>query len=117
VISDLYSIARTAGAPSEALPTAAQQPDSVSSDFTVPHYLRFVVRDRPGILAELAAILSKYHIGIDAVLQKPGFPASALPFVMTLEACESTVMDRALAEIARLDFHVEPPLCLPVYTE
>jgi len=117
VISDLYSIARTSGAPSETLPIVPQVPDTVSGDFTVPHYLRFVVRDRPGILAEIATVLAKYHIGIDAVLQKPGFPESELSFVMTLEACDSAVLHKALAEIARLDFHVKPPLCLPIYAD
>jgi len=117
VISDLYSIARTAGAPPEALPGAAEVPDSVNGDFTVPHYLRFVVRDRPGIVAALAAILAKYGISIDALLQKPGFPHSALSFVMTLEACDGAMLNRALAEIAPLDFHVEPPLCLPIFDD
>ena len=117
VISDLYSIARTAGAPSETLPDVPEIPDSVSSGFTVPHYLRFVVRDRPGILAEIAAILAKYRIGIDAVLQKPGFPETELSFVMTLEACDSAVLQKALTEIARLDFHVKPPLCLPIFSD
>jgi homoserine dehydrogenase len=117
VISDLYAIARSAGAPPESLPGAAETPDSVSGDFTVPHYLRFVVRDRPGIVAGLAAILAKYQISIDALLQKPGFPHSALSFVMTLEPCDSAVLQRALEEIERLDFHVEPPLCLPIFID
>ena len=96
IVSDLYAIARTAGAPSEALPDVPEVPASVSGDFTVPHYLRFVVRDRPGILAEIAAVLAKYKVGIDAVLQKPGFPDTALSFVMTLEACDSAVLRKAL---------------------
>ena len=116
VISDLHSIARSAATP-ESLMGPAEVPDSVSGDFTVPHYLRFVVRDNPGIVASLAAILAKYQISIDALLQKPGFPHSALPFVMTLEACDSAVLNRALAEIAQLDFHVEPPLCLPIFLD
>ena len=117
VISDLYAIARTAGAPPEALPGAAEVPDSVSGDFTVPHYLRFVVRDRPGIVASLATILARHDISIDALLQKPGFPHSALSFVMTLEPSDGAVVNRALAEIAQLDFHVEPPLCLPIFND
>ncbi len=117
VISDLYAIARSTGAPREALPGAAETPDSVNGDFTVRHYLRFVVRDRPGIVAGLAAILAKYQISIDALLQKPGFPHSALSFVMTLEPCDSAVLQRALEEIARLDFHVETPLCLPIFLD
>ena len=117
VVSDLYAIARSAGAPPAALPKAAVVPESVTSGFTVPHYLRFVVRDRPGIVAALATILANYQISIDALLQKPGFPHDALSFVMTVESCDSAVLQRALAEIAPLDFHVEPPLCLPIFSD
>lgn len=117
VVSDLYAIARSAGAPPGALPKSAQVPGEISGDFTVPHYLRFVVKDRPGIVAALATILAKYGISIDALLQKPGFPHSALSFVMTLESCDSAELHRALAEIAELDFHVEPPLCLPIFSD
>ena len=70
--------------------------------------------DRPGIVAEVAAVFAKYGIGIDALLQKPGYPRTDLPFIMTLEACSTTVLDLALAEINRLDFHVQTPLCLPI---
>jgi hypothetical protein len=34
---------------------------------------------------------------------------------MTIEACSSSVLHRALDEIARLDFHVQAPLCLPIF--
>jgi homoserine dehydrogenase len=117
VVSDLHSIARSAGAPPVCLSPTAEVPNAVSGEFTVPHYVRFVVADRPGIIAALASVLSRHAIGIDAVLQKPGYPHSSLPFVMTLEPCNSAVLDRALEEIARLDFHVQPPLCLPILPE
>lgn len=116
VVSDLYSIARTGGRPPVGL-VSAEIPQKVTGEFTVPHYLRFVVRDRPGILAQIATVLSNYEISIDAVLQKPGFPQSSLSFVMTLEPCDSAVLSRALEEIRRLDFHVEAPLCLPVFLD
>src|SRR5690606_39186666 len=79
-----------------------------------PFYLRLVVRDRPGIIASLATIFSSHGINIDAVLQEPASTKDALPFVVTLEKCSSASMDAALADIGRLDFHVQPPLCLPV---
>jgi homoserine dehydrogenase len=117
VVSDLHSIARAGGAAPSAPRRPVQVPDSVSGEFTVPRYLRLVVRDRPGIVAEVAAVLSRHGIGIDALLQKPGYPHTALPFIITLESCSSAVVERALAEITRLDFHVEPPLCLPIYLD
>jgi len=114
VVSDLYSILRGGSAPSGDHAVTVETPSRVSDEFTVPHYLRFVVNDRPGIIAAVASVLSRHGIGIDAVLQRPGYPHSALPFIMTLEPCSSVVLDRALEKINRMDFHVEPPLCMPI---
>ena len=47
-------------------------------------------------------------------LQRPGYPHSALPFIITLETARSAMLGCALQEINRLDFHVEPVLCLPI---
>jgi len=117
VVSDLYAIARQSNAAPVDTGELAEDPQSVSGDFVVPHYVRFVVRDRPGIVAEVAAVFAKFGISIDALLQKPGYPHSALPFIMTLESCSSSLLDRALEEIGRLNFHVERPLCLPILTQ
>src|ERR1700688_227893 len=114
VVSDLYSIARSGTAFSgNALP-AVEVPKHVSGEFTASYYLRFVVKDRPGIIAAVATVLARYGIGIDAVLQRPGYPHSALPFIIPLETCTSAMLGRALQEINRLDFHVEPVLCMPI---
>jgi homoserine dehydrogenase len=114
VVSDLYSIARGGAAPSRSSLPAVEVPKEVSGEFTAPYYLRFVVKDRPGILAAIATVLTRYGISIDAVLQRPGYPHSALPFIITLETCASAMLGRALQEINRLDFHVEPVLCMPI---
>jgi homoserine dehydrogenase len=114
VVSDLYSIARGAGAPQVDLSAAMEVPERVSGEFTVPYYLRFVVKDRPGIIAAVGTVLSRFGISIDAVLQRPGYAHTALPFVMTLETCSSVVLNQALEEVAGLDFHVQAPLCLPI---
>lgn len=114
VVSDLYAIARQSNAAPADTGELAEEPDSVSGDFVVPHYVRFVVRDRPGIVAEVATVFAKFGISIDALLQRPGYPHSALPFIMTLESCSSSLLDGALKEIGSLDFHVERPLCLPI---
>lgn len=79
-----------------------------------PYYLRFVVRDRPGILASIAAALARQDINLDAVLQEPGYPKDALPFVITVESCEEAPLRTAFEEIGRADFHAEPPLALPM---
>ncbi len=114
VVSDLFSIARSTRTTRAEVPTPLDLPEKVSGDFTVPHYLRFIVKDRPGIVAALASILARHGINIDSVLQKPGYAHSRLPFVMTVEPCSAAVMGAALDEIRGLDFHVQPPICLPI---
>ncbi|MBI4263547.1 MAG: homoserine dehydrogenase [Acidobacteria bacterium] len=79
-----------------------------------PYYLRFVVRDRPGILAAIAAALADQGINLDAVLQEPGYPKEALPFVITVEACAEAPLRAAMHAIGSADFHAEPPLALPI---
>ena len=87
----------------------------VSGDFVAPHYVRFIVNDKPGILAQVTTAYAKYGINIDGVLQLPKFRKDRLPFVTTLEECSESVLDRALAEVAQSDYHVQPPLSLPIF--
>jgi homoserine dehydrogenase len=116
VVSDILAIARSqqaaitmtdAGQPAEKTPV-------VTADFTTKHYLRFLVKDRPGIIASLATILSHCGINIDSVLQKPGCPKSHLPFLITLEECKASLVEQALQQINALDFLVQPCLHLPI---
>jgi homoserine dehydrogenase len=79
-----------------------------------PYYLRFVVHDRPGILAFLAGALADHGVNVDALLQEPGYPKDRLPFVITVEPCEEAALHAALTQIATADWHAEPPLALPM---
>ncbi|MCU0256522.1 MAG: homoserine dehydrogenase [Vicinamibacterales bacterium] len=111
VVSDVIAIARGSCAPAPAPPAPAAE---VTDRFPSPYYVRFVVRDRPGIVAAVAAELAAEQIGIDAVLQEPACDRSALPFVVTLDECDPAALDRAMTRIGRMDFHRLPPLAMPV---
>lgn len=76
-------------------------------------YLRFRVRDQPGIIAALATVLAEAQISIDAVLQLPGEDKDDLPFVITLEPTPAGQVAAAVAAMSRLDFLVDAPLALP----
>ena len=113
VVSDIIAIAGHEGGmngfahPQEITPT-------VTANFTTQHYLRFKVMDRPGIIAALATIFSDCAINIDSLLQEPGYLKSSLPFVITLEQCEASLIEKALQRISQLDFLVQPPVHLPI---
>lgn len=111
VVSDLLAIAgREPNASASVPPPAA----AVDPEFVTAHYLRFVVRDKPGILAAIARITAAHAINIDAVLQRPAPSKDALPFVVTVEPCPPATLAAALEEIERLDFHVRTPVDLPL---
>ena len=109
VVSDLLSLTQRTHDRSEEWPAG-----SLTAPPPRPYYLRFVVFDRPGILASIAAALAGQGINLDAVLQQTGYPKDALPFVITVEACQERALTAALTDIARFDFHAEPPLSLPM---
>jgi homoserine dehydrogenase len=114
VVSDVLSVAgHGPGAPISTAPTTFHK---VTGDFVSPHYVRFTVNDKPGILAQITAAYSRYGINIEGVLQLPKFRKDRLPFVTTLEECPESVLDRALAEVAKSDYHVQPPLSLPIFS-
>jgi homoserine dehydrogenase len=114
VVSDILAIARAKQAGNVHAARPADKSPTVTADFTTKHYLRFMVKDRPGIIASLATILAKSGINIDAVLQKSGYPKSHLPFLITLEGCKASLVQKALEQINALDFMVRPCLHLPI---
>ena len=64
----------------------------------------------------MASILAAKKIGLDAVLQLPNEDKAALPFVITVEPTSEQSVQEAVAEMAKLDFMVEPVLALPMET-
>jgi homoserine dehydrogenase len=120
VVGDLMRLARElrAGAAGQTSPFAhatlgEHRPRSIRERVR-PYYLRFRVRDQPGIIAGLAAVLADAHISIDAVLQLPGEDRADLPFVVTLEPTADGLVRDAVAAMARLEFLVDQPLALPL---
>ena len=77
VVSDVMFVAEGWPVARETLRATSPQP-TISSDFETPWYLRFFVRDQPGIVARLAQILADHHLNIDSLLQKPGFDKSVV---------------------------------------
>ena len=107
VVSDLLALAH--GSRRVEIPST---PATVSGEFEVPHYIRFLVKDRPGIVAAITGALAEQQINIRAIVQKPGYTADALPFVVTVEPCKSSALKKALERIRVLDCMILEPLDL-----
>src|SRR5689334_14070846 len=120
VVSDLMRVAREirSGSPERVSPFAHARlgeycPISIALHRSA-YYLRFRVRDQPGIIAALASALAAEKISIEAVLQLPEANANDLPFVITVEPASEQSIRAALARMERLSFLLDPPLAMPM---
>ena len=120
VVSDLMRVAReiVSGSPRRVSPFAhsrLKKHAPIPIDRQVrPHYLRFRVKDQPGIIASLGSILASAGISLDAVLQEPSHEKDDLPFVITLEPTKQSAISHAVDHMKGLDFLVEEPLAMPL---
>jgi homoserine dehydrogenase len=120
VVSDLMRVAREIryGSPERVSPFAHARlgeynPIPITLNRSA-YYLRFRVKDRPGIIAQLAAALAAEKISIEAVLQLPEANANALPFVITVEPATEQALRNAMERMAEMEFLIEPPLAMPI---
>jgi homoserine dehydrogenase len=109
VVSDLLVVSQ--GCSGVKVPAVAK---TVDGDTVAPHYLRFIVDDKPGIVAAIAGALAEVGANIDSLLQRPGYPKDRLAFVVTTEPSATSVIERAVESLAKLDCMLERPLCLQI---
>jgi homoserine dehydrogenase len=109
VVSDVLAVAQ--GCKAVQLPVRKR---SVTGEFLAPHYLRFIVDDKPGIVSAISGALAKVGANIDSILQRRGYPKHRLPFVVTTEPCLTSTIDRALRSIGKMDCMLEKPLSLQI---
>ena len=111
VMGDVMAIAREAGSdsglrnPPLGYPLAEIEDHGIKSmaEIASCYYLRFFVKDKPGVLGAITGILGLHEISIESMIQPHRHAAEAVPIVlMTHEATESNVR-AALAEIDRED--------------
>ena len=107
VLSDLLAVAQ--GSRAVHLPAIAK---SVTGDSVAPHYLRFIVNDKPGIVSAISGALAGVGANIDSLLQRKGYPKQRLAFVVTTEPCLNSVIARAVDSTAALDCMMARPLAL-----
>ena len=116
VVADLIDLARGRttpvwGAAAGALSDAPSVPISAHAGC---YYLRLMVVDRPGVIADVTAVLRDLGVSLESMLQRGRSPAEAVPVVLVTHETREDAMRAAVARIAALDAVLEPPTVLRI---
>jgi homoserine dehydrogenase len=111
VVSDLIDIARGRSQPTFSVPAGELKrlPVSPMARHRGAYYVRLMVVDKPGVIADVAATLRDEEVSMETMIQRARAPGEAVPVVMTTHESEEAAMRRALDRIGRLGSVVEPP--------
>jgi homoserine dehydrogenase len=116
VVADLIDIARGRTAPvwGAASATLATAPGLPMERHRGAYYLRLMVLDQPGVIADVTGALRDAKISLESMLQRGRAPGEAVPVVLVTHECEEAEMQSALARIAALPSVVEPPAVIRI---
>jgi homoserine dehydrogenase len=117
VAADLIDIARDeVGAPfSIPVASLAALPPAEPGDRTERTYLRFTVKDRPGVLAELTAAMRDGAVSIESLIQQgPGAGGGEVMVAMVTHEGQEKCVSKALAFLEGSESLTGEPLVLPI---
>ena len=104
VVADLVELAR--GTLPVPAPAHADLPSLGLAGVVCPHYLKIPAIDQPGVFAEVADVLSRHRISIEAVIQRPQAIRSGeepwVPIIILTDEVAETEVEAAVAELGNL---------------
>lgn len=111
VAADLVDIAAERRVFPFGIPTAALRhlPGVPIERHQSAYYIRLMVVDRPGVIADVAAALRDEEVSLESMIQRGRAPGEAVPVVLTTHVNIEAAMRRALTRIEKLDSVLEPP--------
>ena len=114
VVADLIDLAR-----GRLTPVWGQ--DTPADDAVVPigqhlgaYYLRLMVIDKPGVIADVAAILRDHGVSLESLLQHGRSPDESVPVVLVTHEVREHAMRAAADAIAALPAVLEPPALIRI---
>ena len=118
VVADICDIARGLRLPAFGVPVGelADIPTQPMERHSGAYYLRFTVKDAPGVLAAIATELAGEGISLASMIQhdRADSPSGPVSIVLTTHETDEAAMSRALAKIAALDTVTEPPMLIRI---
>ncbi len=77
-------------------------------------YIRLAVKDRPGVLADVASTLAAQGISIESVLQRPGGGKGAAHLILTTHVCSEAAMAAAVRALRTHRSLLQKPFLLRI---
>ncbi|OSQ48379.1 homoserine dehydrogenase [Thalassospira alkalitolerans] len=118
VVADIVDIAagRTApvfGVPADRLKTNVRAP---LEKHVGPYYLRLMVWDRPGVMAEVTATLAKHGVSMASMIQhgRAETVGGVVPVVFVTHETSEAGMSGALADISAFESNSQPPVLMRI---
>ena len=116
VVADLIDVARGRSTPvwGAAASALSAQPSVAIGSLRGAYYLRLMVRDQPGVIADVAAALRDARVSMGAMLQHERAPGEAVPVVIVTHETTEEQMRAALDRIALLATVLEEPALIRI---
>jgi homoserine dehydrogenase len=111
VVGDIVDLARGLALPTFGVPAAglADHPIASMAAHAGSYYIRLMVVDQPGVLADISAVLRDHDVSIESLIQRGRNPGQAVPIVLTSHDTTEADMRGALERIGALAAVLEPP--------
>jgi homoserine dehydrogenase len=111
VVSDLIDIARGRILPAFSAPAATlkQIPAAPAGSHVGPFYLRTMVVDRPGVIAQIAAIMRDENVSLESMIQRRRAPGDRVPVVFTTHETSEAQITRVVDKLGKVSAVLEPP--------
>ena len=111
VASDIIDIARGHRMPTFAVPATNLEPAGINSMplISAAYYIRLMVVDKPGVIADVAATLRDHNVSMESMLQRSRKPGDTVPVVITTHETDGITLRKAMGKIETLSSVVETP--------
>lgn len=111
VLADIIEVAAHRAPPFFGIKAAdlAESAGDEESDMAMSHYMRLMVEDRPGVLADVTSILSEVGASVASIVQHEDDGAAIVPIILTTHAMSAASFAQVSTKISALDAVVEAP--------
>ncbi|MBR72374.1 MAG: homoserine dehydrogenase [Rhodospirillaceae bacterium] len=116
VVSDLIDIARGQYTHTFGIPVHNLKRKNIVSmdDIVGPYYIRLMLVDKPGVIADISACLRDQNVSVESMIQRARNPGDAVPVVLTTHDAKEGAVRIALKAVSKLSAVVEEPCMIRI---